>query len=493
MFSRYSRSSGVSLRRSLPSSHVFPAIFLAAAFGFSSPVFAALTLAAGFPGAADDGTGVPPDVQGAAGPDDLLVMLNTVFLAQRKSDGAAVRQWTPDTFWAPVAAGDRLFDPRVLYDAGAGRWIAAIATEGFTADPAILLAVSDGPDPTAGWSFRKLAAGNGAYVEFPLIGYNGRWVVVAANLISGTTGNLSGTAVWSVEKSTFAVPGGAGVTRFTLPVPGSPVAPVADLDAESGDAFLVQTLSGNDAGHGKLRLYRVSANGGAPALTLAATVSAPVTWSAMPLPIESLPQAGTSRKIVSDQDEIASVCLRNGAIWVVQTATVSANGPVPLHTAVQWWRIAPGGTREAFGRIEDPSGTIWLGFPSVSVSGDGEAIIGYSLFSADRFASGGYSLRSACGGDAGLSEIHVLKSGEAPYERLDGAGNNRWGDLSETVVDPDGARLWTLQEFAAATANGQSRWGTWWGEFAPSTEARGGACLGPVKPSPPVTIDRRGP
>jgi len=433
---------------------------------------------------------VPPDVQGAAGPDHLLAMFNTRFLAQRKSDGAEIARWTPVQFWKTVAGGDALFDPRVTYDALSARWIAVIATVGIAGDPAVLLAISDGTDPTAGWTFRKLPVGAGQAAEFPLVGGNARWIVVTSNLISGS-GYLAGTAIWTIEKAPLLADGTLAVTRFTLPSPGSPVAPVVTFDPGQEDEFLLQQASGNVLGRGSLRLFRITGGSGQPRLIPPRLVSAPASWADAPSPIDALPQAATERRITSDQDEIASACLRNGKIWAVQTATIPASAGAPLHTAVQWWRLTVSGSLDGFGRIEDASGANWLGFPSIAVNAGGEPLVGYSLFGAGRFASAGYSRRTACGGDSALSAIHLLKDGEAPYERLDGGGHNRWGDLSQTVVDPSDDRgIWTLQEYAGALEAGNSRWGTWWGEFVEMPSTRQDSCVSPVGAPAPARVRR---
>ncbi|HET7451429.1 MAG TPA: hypothetical protein VFL12_01690, partial [Thermoanaerobaculia bacterium] len=315
-----------------------------------------------FSGPVDPGGGVPPDVQGAAGPDHLLAMLNTTFVAQRKSDGAVVRTWSPAEFWSPVSGGDRLFDPRVLWDSGAERWVAVIATEGVAAAPAILLAVSETSDPTAGWTFRKLPVGGQAYAEFPLLGSNARWIVVTSNLVSGTTGYLAGTAIWAIDKAALLA-GSPGATRFTLDSPGSPIAPAVTFDPDAPDELLLQQADGNDIGHGRIRLFRISDAGAGPALAAPVLLSVGETWGDLPSPLESLPQADTTRHIVSDQDEFSSVCVRHGKIWAVQTATLPASAGTPAHTVVQWWRIGEDGKVEGFGRIGDPAGKTWLGFP----------------------------------------------------------------------------------------------------------------------------------
>ena len=485
-----SRSSALGLREIPAFSRGVVAVLLAATGVMALTREAAasgLPLSSSFSGAVDEGGGVPPDLQGAAGPDHLLVMLNTVFLAQSKTDGSVLRRWTPADFWTSVAGGDLLFDPRVGYDALAGRWIAVIATEGVTAPPAVLLALSDGSDPTAGWSYRKLAVGGSDYAEFPLLGWNGRWIVVTSNLVSTSTGYLSGSAIWAIDAESLLA-GNPAITRWSLDAPGSPIAPAVTLDAGQDDELLLQQASGNDNGHGRVRLFRVTDGGAGPSLSAAKTITAPLTWSDLPNPLESLPQPGSTRKIVSDQDEFASACFRNGLLWAVQTVTVPATASAPLHTEIQWWRIRPDGGLDGFGRIGDSSGSTWLGFPSIAVNGSDQAVIGYSVFSKNMFASAGYSA-SGCGGDAALAGIHLLKSGEAPYERLDGAGHNRWGDLSQTVADPDGDGIWTLQEYAASPVDGQSRWGTWWGGFAPAApESRAGVCVAPRLRLAPVPI-----
>lgn len=440
---------------------------------------AGLALSQSFPAVPDDGVGVPPDPQGAAGPQYLLAMTNTRFTALRK-DGSLAATWTPAQFWATVSLGDLLFDPRVMYDAASGRWIAVMVTAGSTAPPAVLLAVSAGADPTQGWSFQRIPADptRENYAEFPLVGGNARWICITADLLSTTTGGLSGGAIWAIEKAPLFASNTLSASRFTVAGRGLPLTPAVTFDPDEPDEFLVGGWSGNDNGHGELQVLRLTDSGGQPFLSPAVLVAAPATWTDHSTPFDSLPQSGTSRGITSAQDDVASACLRHGVIWAVQTATIPA-GAAPLHTAVQWWRITTAGAFSGFGRIEDPTGSTWLGYPSVAVNANDQVLVGYSLFSASTFASAGYSLLSSTGCDAELSRIRTLRAGDAPYVRPDASGLNRWGDLSQTVVDPtDDISLWTIQEYAAAPVNGQSRWATWWGKVSPN-----GGC-GPGGPEP---------
>ncbi len=453
---------------------------------------AGLELSGSFSAFADPGKGTPPDPQGAAGPQHLVSMTNTGFTVQSKN-GSVAKTWTPSQFWASVSRGDLLFDPRVMYDALSGRWIAVMATAGQTAAPAILVAVSDGTDPTQGWSFQRIPADlSGAIApEFPLLGANARWICVTANLISLSTGESNGVAVWAIEKTPLFASGTLSISRFAIPDAASPVAPVVTFDAGEPDEFLAQQWSSNDFGHGQLELLRVTEVGGQPALRTVATISAPVAWIDRPSSYDVLPQASTSRGITAGQDDVASACLRNGEIWAVQTATIPA-GTAPLHSVVQWWRVTPAGELSGFGRIGDVGGATWVAYPSVAVNARDQVLIGYSIFSATSFPSAGYSLRTASGCDGSLGVIHALHGGEAAYVQPDASGLNRWGDLTETVVDPsDDLSMWTIQEYAAPQQLGASRWGTWWGGVSPAASGREESCFSPAHEPAPGPVHGR--
>jgi len=127
---------------------------------------------------------------------------------------------------------------------------------------------------------------------------------------------------------------------------------------------------------------------------------------------------------------------------------------------VQWWQIGTDGTILQRGRIDDPTGNLFYGYPSIAVNQNNDALIGYTRFSASNYPSAYFSYRA--GGDPTntLQSEVLLKAGEAAYERSD-----RWGDHSSTVVDPSNdTDFWTIQEYAASPLKSISRWGTWWSD-----------------------------
>jgi hypothetical protein len=100
-----------------------------------------------------------------------------------------------------------------------------------------------------------------------------------------------------------------------------------------------------------------------------------------------------------------------------------------------------------------------------------DAVIGYSSFSTNQYASANYSFR-ANGDIAKTFRLKgTLKPGLGVYYKTATATENRWGDFSATMVDPaNDTDFWTIQEYAAApignpTNNNTGRWGAWWGKI----------------------------
>src|SRR2546427_7922878 len=87
----------------------------------------------------DNGTRVPPDTQGAIGPNHLMVTLNSQVRIQDRS-GMTLITTNLYNWWASLGNLGAT-DPRVLYDLSAARWIFTAITTNSLAN-SILLAVS---------------------------------------------------------------------------------------------------------------------------------------------------------------------------------------------------------------------------------------------------------------------------------------------------------------------------------------------------------------
>jgi hypothetical protein len=116
-----------------------------------------------------------------------------------------------------------------------------------------------------------------------------------------------------------------------------------------------------------------------------------------------------------------------------------------------------------------------------------DAVVGYTIFSTTAYATAAYSFRAGTDPLGTLQAPAILKAGEASYFKDFGTGENRWGDFSATVVDPNNdLDIWTIQEYAAAPKANVSQWGVWWGMISRSTPPDG---ILDLQVNPPALAD----
>src|SRR6266540_988765 len=156
---------------------------------------------------ADDGApaGVPPDTQGAVGPSNVVTMLNSLVRIQDRQGGTNLTT-TLSNWWGFSAT--KPFDPRIVYDPYAGRWIATAAGNQKLSDASLLVAVSQTSDPTGTWYQRKLDADTNhtRWGDFPMVGFNKNWIVVTANMYltgSSAESDFHFVRLWVFNKTNF--------------------------------------------------------------------------------------------------------------------------------------------------------------------------------------------------------------------------------------------------------------------------------------------------
>jgi len=117
-------------------------------------------------------------------------------------------------------------------------------------------------------------------------------------------------------------------------------------------------------------------------------------------------------------------------------------------------------------------------YPAISVNGNGDGIVGFTISGPGFFPSAAYTRINA---DNGAGRIHVLGAGAFPddgftmYPQFGGSGVGRWGDYSAAAVDEHG-NLWFATEYIPAQlSNGfpqgvGANWGTFIGELSAENE-----------------------
>ncbi len=425
--------------------------------------------AANFPAQADTGNVTPPDTQGTVGPHHLMVTLNNNVTIESRT-GTVLQSVSIAGFWSSLGNINEAFDPRVLYDPYANRWIVSSGANAASPSSYILIGASATSDPTAGWFLYKVrvsATGQG-WADYPTLGFNGDWIVVQANIFTVSTSGFLGSQIYAFNKADLYA-GGAGQYTMFQDQSGFSDYPAVTHDNTLATEYLVRNWN---SGTGTLRVSTITGPVGSEVLTTGvAFPKASGGWQDSAALTNFAPQLGSSSGIDTDDSRVGNCVYRNGSLWAVQTAYLPSSG-TPNRSIAQWWQIntlsGSLGVVQQFGRIDSSSAQFDYAFPSLDVNARDDMMIGYSRFGASQYASANYSFRMHNDPPNTLGPDTVFKAGESPYFKDFGTGDNRWGDYSNVAVDPlNDLDLWTIQEYAGTANN----WGTWWGSISVAASA----------------------
>lgn len=205
--------------------------------------------------------------------------------------------------------------------------------------------------------------------------------------------------------------------------------------------------------------------GGTPTISGNITLSVPITGNTITVP--HLGNANGANGYLDGLDfRLIAAHIRNGRLWTTANIAVNnAGSPTGTDTrmGIRWYEIsvAPGEAPSVVqvGTLFEPSAanttdqrSYWMG--SVMVSGQGHALMGFSVAGANERINAGYAVRLA--GDApGTFRAPTLYTASTssynPPRNPGGANGRRWGDYSYTSLDPDDdMTMWTIQEWCHA-------------------------------------------
>jgi len=393
---------------------------------------------------------IPPDTMGAVGRNEIVELINGRYRVYDKTDGSVLANSSLNSFWTGAGVsydGGFAFDPRVVYDPFSERYFAASVDNAGNAN-SYLFAVSNSDNPLDGWSGVSVDsdADNSHWADFDTLGFNADGVYMAANMF--TLDSLeTRTSVLAIEKAPLlgATPSFSGTIwqDLTLSSTGFAMQPVLDYDNTGAPYDMIAAWSATE-----LRVSTISGSISSPTLTTGAQT---VTTVAVGSPPNAEQPDGAKDIETNDTRICSNVVLIDGSYWGTQG--VSRSG----RAAIRWFEIDQDTyTVVQEGFIEDA--TMDFYYPSIAISEDGFAAIGFSGSSASQYASAYVAFGETQAGVMTFADPTLVQAGSATYVRNDSSSRNRWGDYSATVIDPYNPNVfWTFQEYAYA----QNEWATW--------------------------------
>jgi hypothetical protein len=453
------------------------------------------TPALSFDGATLTDTGAfPPDSMGTVGPTQYVVFVNGRIRSFTKAGVAdGVINADPDIFFGPVMTPlgggvvlNFTSDPQVRYDRFSNRWFMSIievpcltSTCSTTAPNRWMLAVSDAASngtitAATNWTLFQFQADPGTnFCDYPSLGIDVNALYVGCNMFNNTGTSFVGTNGYVIPKVSVLGAGPMLVTMFpnigTNTAAGGVYTPrgVDNFDTNATDGWFV----GTDTAVYSLVVFRRVSNPGSATPTISGNINVTVPTTGANQPVTHAGNTGGNNgRLDSLDDRLFQAMIRNGHLWTAHNLRVTAagvSGTTNARMASRWYdftNLSTTPTLNQSGTVYDSAATLaaalqyWI--PSITATGQGHAVMGFSLAGTPSGATPAFVSRLA--GDAlgtmngpptgGATQIGVTAASYNPPSDPGGSAGRRWGDYSFTVVDPlDDMTVWTIQEFNQAT------------------------------------------
>ncbi len=434
---------------------------------------------------------VPPDPHGAAGPDHVVVIGNVTVEWRPKVGIADLPQYQSSlkAFYIalpqpPVGPGTTLgtncFDPKVIYDQYAGRFVVVALERTDTPNPTnsrILLGISKTSNPNDGWWLHSIDSklnidGLDRWADYPGIAVDDKAVYITNNMFSfAAAGTVyGGTRLWIVTK-TPAYAGPNNNISFAVYDPFTDV----DAIATSGQPAHMYGPPGLGSGGRPLGTFITSYGGivdGDDDLIQLVEVTDPLATVGGPFFTHQFvnfgnldggagqpdaPQLGLPTFPIETNDRrTLNAVWRENNLYTCATIVPVGGGVDAGQATAHWWRVdtstaAPGLTLADQGNVggEDLGGSTHTFFPSVMVDCGLNMAIGFAASNNGIYCGAYYATRQATDAPGTISPTGTLQSGVAPYKRFHSGARNRWGDYTGLALCPSGeATFYVFNEYA---------------------------------------------
>lgn len=416
------------------------------------------------------GGSIPPDTMGAVGPNHFMEMLNGRLAIYSKSTGSLIggTAVSLNSFFGNPSGGAT--DPRVVYDRRSGRWIICIINigNGTTAN-SIFFGVSATNDPTGTWAMYNFQAGTAtSFCDYETLGVDDNGVYFGGTQFA--TNNTQHAVVFALAKAPLLAGTPVGASFDNITDMFSSPQPAVNLDATAGGRAWI--VSSSTTVFGNVNYRTITWNGTTPGIT-ATSVAATPGYNDIPL----ITPSGSSLALETGDDRLMMAVIRGGQLWTCRHLGVNSSGNSGSadRTACEWLKLdvsTATATLQDSGRVFDPAATNprFYFYPSIMVTGQGHAVMGFSGASSTEFVGCYVSGRRSTDPAGQMSLPSLLHGGQAAYTITYSGSRNRFGDYSYTSLDPsDDMSIWTVQEYAEAlgtsVGGSTSRWGTWVGRY----------------------------
>ena len=387
------------------------------------------------------GSGVPNDNTMAISNDGIIISAINTTVTILDSDGNTLKFRSLSGMVAgQLGLLDRFYDPKVLYDPIADRFILVFLEGSNSDDTRIIVGFSQDKDPTGLWNFYQINGkplGGNTWSDYPIIAHNGEDLFVTVNLLRDNESWQEGfveSFIWqvnkqsgydgqSLERQLFS-----GISYNDKSVWSiCPVQPALDWNRK--DMYFLSVRPG-DASNDTVFLHHInnSLRSGQASHSLA-VLQNELNYGVPPSAFQ--PEVGY--RLQTNDTRVLSATLLGDKIHYVQSSMV----PEHFSSGIYHGIISdPEGSPSLSAHLVG-SATLDYAYPSISYSGLGNKdlhsmLITFSHVGESDYAGTSMMFHNGLGGLSSLySEVMTIKEGEGLINTFVADSLERWGDYTD--------------------------------------------------------------
>lgn len=427
----------------------------------------AVTLSSGLSGS------IPPDTMGDVGPTQYIAFVNGRIRGYTKA-GSSVGQISAsaNTFFNSVRNGSGMSDPRIRYDRLSDRWFIVMINTAVPNRVCIAVSTNNAPTSTANFTFFFFQhdlvgttpnADTGGFLDYPTMGVDEDAIYIGSRMFNAALTAFTGTTVHVVRKSSLLTGGPIVVTPFRQVTAASGNGPYSAMGVDQFDSGTTEGyVIGGDLSIGnRLVVRRITSPDSAPAISgnLNITVTAAGGFGNATCLGSTAPLDGLDNRLYSAmirKNRLTGV----RTLWTANHYHVNTSGGGVVASATsregsRWYEIGsmtgtPTLIQSGLQFDASTNSTEHNFMPSIAASGQGHAAMGVTTCGNARRAEIAVSGRLATDTLGTLQARTIAQTSSTNYN-VQGLPEQRWGDYSQTSVDPsDDMTFWTIQEYCNA-------------------------------------------
>ena len=460
-------------------------------------ITATQTIHSNFLGAVlSEGGSVPPDNNGDIGTTQVCVAANgrLKFFARNTVCQAAQTTTTGtsnvplagpafntdlDVFFTPVTAFG-VSDPHVRFDRQTSRWF-VVAIDLAASSNKCVIAVSSGPTVTSSANFTFFSfifdavsppippsPYAGGFFDYPTLGIDNNALYIGGRMFNAAGTAYTGASVFVVRKSSILGAGPIVTTAFhQLGTAAAGIYTPQGVDNDDPTATAGYVIGVDNAVFSQLDIHRISTPGGTPTVSASIPLTVPTTST----PLNQVNSLAGNTLDINDDRLFAAMIRKNkitgvSSLWTthsiaVNSAGTGANSGAGRRNGARWYQIGNLPTTPTLtqsGTVFDAAASNPRGFifPSIAMSGQGHSVIGFTSSSAVNFIDCGIAGRYRTDANGTMQAFTLATAASTTYAPAFDANPFRWGDYTQTVVDPaDDMTMWSFIQYA----NASNSWG----------------------------------